>query len=200
MISLASSVQTCMRFAGKQRAFPFSSPFPPPPLFFNPLTIFLPFLFLPVQPVTTIRGWFYSILLFRKLTPPLPLFACANERGKKKKEKKSGWPLMDTTRRVNIARVNRLIGQPMAEASLSSSPCIVAHFSRVLVIASPLSSPMRHRICPRKGGLSEERALRGSSFVIVIETPRFFTFFIFSYERGIDKLGEISQGLEEGVI
>lgn len=200
MISLASSVQTCMRFAGKQRAFPFSSPFPPPPLFFNPLTIFLPFLFLPVQPVTTIRGWFYSILLFRKLTPPLPLFARANERGKKKKEKKSGWPLMDTTRRVNIARVNRLIGQPMAEASLSSSPCIVAHFSRVLVIASPLSSPMRHRICPRKGGLSEERALRGSSFVIVIETPRFFTFFIFSYERGIDKLGEISQGLEEGVI
>lgn len=105
---------------------------------------------------------------------------------------------MDTTRRVNIARVNRLIGQPMAEASLSSSPCIVAHFSRVLVIASPLSSPMRHRICPRKGGLSEERALRGSSFVIVIETPRFFTFFIFSYERDIDKLGEISQGLEEG--
>lgn len=88
MISLASSVQTCMRFAGKQRAFPFSSPFPPPPLFFNPLTIFLPFLFLPVQPVTTIRGWFYSILLFRKLTPPLPLFARANERGKKKKREK----------------------------------------------------------------------------------------------------------------
>lgn len=106
---------------------------------------------------------------------------------------------MDTTRRVNIARVNRLIGQPMAEASLSSSPCIVAHFSRRL--ASLLaSSPVRHRVCPRKGGLSEERALRGSSFVIVIETPRFFTFFIFSYERGIDKLGEISQGLEEGVI
>lgn len=88
MISLASSVQTCMRFAGKQRAFPFSSPFPPPPLFFNPLTIFLPFLFLPVQPVTTIRGWFYSILLFRKLTPPLLLFARANERGKKKKREK----------------------------------------------------------------------------------------------------------------
>lgn len=88
MISLASSVQTCMRFAGKQRAFPFSSPFPPPPLFFNPLTIFLPLLFLPVQPVTTIRGWFYSILLFRKLTPPLPLFARANERGKKKKREK----------------------------------------------------------------------------------------------------------------
>lgn len=106
---------------------------------------------------------------------------------------------MDTTRRVNIARVNRLIGQPMAEASLSSSPCIVAHFSRRL--ASLLaSSPVRHRVCPRKGGLSEERALRGSSFVIVIETPRFFTFFIFSYERDIDKLGEISQGLEEGVI
>lgn len=178
MISLASSVQTCMRFAGKQRAFPFSSPFPPPPLFFNPLTIFLPFLFLPVQPVTTIRGWFYSILLFRKLTPPLPLFACANERGKKKKEKKSGWPLMDTTRRVNIARVNRLIGQPMAEASLSSSPCIVAHFSRVLVIASPLSSPMRHRICPRKGGLSEERALHGSSFVIISNRDIAFLHFL----------------------
>lgn len=132
--------------------------------------------------------------------PPTPSICACKRKRKKKKEKKSGWPLMDTTRRVNIARVNRLIGQPMAEASLSSSPCIVAHFSRVLVIASPLSSPMRHRICPRKGGLSEERALRGSSFVIVIETPRFFTFFIFSYERGIDKLGEISQGLEEGVI
>lgn len=39
MISLASSVQTCMRFAGKQRAFPFSSLFPPPP---PPLSLFQP--------------------------------------------------------------------------------------------------------------------------------------------------------------
>lgn len=129
--------------------------------------------------------------------PPTPsICACKRKRKKKKREKERLAPNgYDAAREYCV---NRLIGQPMAEASLSSSPCIVAHFSRVLVIASPLSSPMRHRICPRKGGLSEERALRGSSFVIVIETPRFFTFFIFSYERDIDKLGEISQGLEEG--
>lgn len=56
--------------------------------------------------------------LFRKLTPRP--FAHANE------SEKSVWPLMDTVWRVNIARVNRLIGQPMAEASLSSSMCPLA--------------------------------------------------------------------------
>lgn len=39
------------------------------------------------------------------------------------KAKKSVRPLMDMAWRVNIARVNRLIGQPMAEASLSSPMC-----------------------------------------------------------------------------
>ena len=39
------------------------------------------------------------------------------------KAKKAFGPLMDMAWRVNIARVNRLIGQPMAEASLSSPMC-----------------------------------------------------------------------------
>lgn len=109
--------------------------------------------------------------------PPTPSICACKRKRKKKKEKKSGWPLMDTTRRVNIARVNRLIGQPMAEASLSSSPCIVAHFSRRL--ASLLaSSPVRHRVCPRKGGLSEERALHGSSFVIISNRDIAFLHFL----------------------
>lgn len=178
MISLASSVQTCMRFAGKQRAFlvpffplSFSTPLrsSPPP--------FSSFLFNRSRPS---HGWFYSILLFHKLTPLLPS-PFANE-----KKKKSGWPLMDT----NIARVNRLIGQPMAEASLSSSPFLYRRpfFSRRRhCLASLLaSSPVRHHVCTRewKGvTTSEERALvpsrgpRHPSLSFVIETPRFFTVF-----------------------
>lgn len=153
-----------------------------PSLFLNPLTIFSPsLLFLPVQPVTTIP-W---MVLFHPFVPQTypPSFPPHLQT---KKKKKSGWPLMDT----NIARVNRLIGQPMAEASLSSSPFLYRRpfFSRRRhCLASLLaSSPVRHHVCIRewKGvTTSEERALvpsrgpRHPSLSFVIETPRFFTVF-----------------------
>lgn len=73
-----------------------------------------------------------AAFLLRKLTPRP--FARANE------SEKTVWPLMDTAERVNITRVNRLIGQPMAEASLSSSMCPLASVSSSFSLA-PTSAP-----------------------------------------------------------
>lgn len=68
---------------------------------------------------------------------------------------------------VNIARVNRLIGQPMAEASLSSSPCIVGHFSRVVVL---------QHVCTDIGRTRGEGI--SSTFVIVNRDAAYFTAFL----------------------
>lgn len=102
---------------------------------------------------------------------------------------------------MNIARVNRLIGQPMAEASLSSSPFLYRRpfFSRRRhCLASLLaSSPVRHHVCTREGKgvtTSEERALAGtsSSFVIVRNRDTAFFHGIFSPSMSTN-LGEINQ-------
>lgn len=193
MISLASSVQTCMRFAGKQRAFlvPFF-----PLSFSTPLRSSPPpsssFLFNRSRPS---HGWFYSILLFRKLTPLLPS-PFANEKKKKERLAPNGYEYCSRKspyRSTNGGSFIIIVALFVSSAIFLASSSLPRLTPRLVARATPRLYQGREEVTT-----SEERVFAGtsSSFVIVRNRDTAFFHGIFSPSMSTN-LGEINQRSKE---